>query len=186
EDRADSEVVGGFDDIRIGGGAVGGEGKGPAAIAAGDLFEDEIAADAVVGIERGVGLTNADSVITEERAGVVPAGAIGQKRAGEHEVTGAGEGALELRVDRFIVTRFIERDVNRDGGGMRGLDAFEAVGKGGADAGGVAVLEDGLFVDRENDGGGLPGVGRLKAEKEVVGVFVELLAEGGPAYGDAD
>src|ERR1019366_5039233 len=29
EDRADSEVVGGFDDIRIGGGAVGGEGKGP-------------------------------------------------------------------------------------------------------------------------------------------------------------
>ena len=93
-----------------------------------------------------------------------------------------GERVDQLCVGDGIAIR--EHDVNGHGGGVSGLNTIESGGQRAPQSGGT-VLEDGGFVDREDDRGRLPGLRGFEAEEEIVGVFIELLAEGSPTDGDA-
>jgi len=66
-----------------------------------------------------VGLAHGDAYFL--KSGLArPAGAVGRKSAGEHEIVRPGEGPLESRVDCFVVSGLVKRDVNCDAAGCEG------------------------------------------------------------------
>ena len=85
--RADGQVVGRFDDVVTGGGAVGGERQCPAAIVARDFFQNEIAAYGIVGVECGVRLADGDGVLFEERSWDRPIAGLRSARQRSHDKT---------------------------------------------------------------------------------------------------